>query len=137
MAEDPDSSRVWGPGPAIGPETEGDPGESSRDPVASQALEALCGRPVGREHKLDGQFGGGHVERGVEGGEHAEERELAAVGGAHPEWPEDVAAGGAGLVLVLGRGVAGDLVDEGGEVVVAGDRDLPLEPFAKVRAPLA
>jgi hypothetical protein len=40
-------------------------------------------------------------------------------------------------VPVLGDGVAGALLEEGGEVTVAGDRDLPLEPLAKMRAPLA
>ena len=39
-----------------------------------------------------------------------------------------------GLGLAVRDGVAGDLLGEGSEIVVAGERDLPLEPLKEVRA---
>ena len=35
---------------------------------------------IGREQELQGELRGGHLEWGVEAGEHPEERELAAAG---------------------------------------------------------
>ena len=43
-----------------------------------QHCETVRGSPIRGEEQLDREFGGGHLERGVEGPETAEEGQLAA-----------------------------------------------------------
>src|SRR6476659_746377 len=77
-------------------------------------VQRLGSRPISREEQLDRQLRGGHLERGVEAREHAEEGQLAAVGSAHLDRAEHLAACDfrRGIVLGLWHGVAGDLFDQ-------------------------
>jgi hypothetical protein len=46
------------------------------DAVAGHGPQRLGGTPIGWEEQFDRELGGGHLERGIEGGEHAEEGQL-------------------------------------------------------------
>jgi len=96
-------------------------------------LERLRRGRVRREEQLDRQLGGRHLERRLERGEHAVERQLAAVGSAHPQRPDRLADGSA----VTGADICGDLPDHRGELLVCGDRSLAFDPVAEVGVPLA